>query len=125
MQYAMKRLTATNTTPVTQNVRLTVSSIIVQLDAIGVNHQGLKKWNRTVPMTKAITAHASIIAPPCEQTLARGSNAWCRSLRNSRHVAERIDEVRIDRHQFGVRMFFTHHLEHDRFSMRSEEHTSE
>ena len=43
MQYAMKRLTAMNTAPVTQNVRFTVSSIVVQLEAIGVNHQGLKK----------------------------------------------------------------------------------
>jgi hypothetical protein len=39
----MNRFTATNTPPVTQNVRLTVSSMFPQLDAIGVNHQGLKK----------------------------------------------------------------------------------
>jgi hypothetical protein len=39
----MKRLIAMNTTPVTQNVMSTVWSIVVQLDAIGVNHQGLKK----------------------------------------------------------------------------------
>src|SRR6266446_7480904 len=68
-------------------------------------------------MTKAITAHASIIAPPCGQTQPVGSNPWCRSRRNSPHAAEGIDEVRIDRHQFGVRMFFAHHLEHGLFSM--------
>jgi len=38
-----ERLMAMNTTPVTQNVMLTVWSIVVQSDAIGVNHQGLKK----------------------------------------------------------------------------------
>src|SRR6202166_5445836 len=68
-------------------------------------------------MTKTITAHASIIDAPCEQTQPGGSNSWCRSLRNSPHAAERIDEVRIDRHQFSFRMFFAHHLEHDLFSM--------
>src|SRR5580704_5745903 len=118
MQYAMKRLTATNTTPVTQNVRLTVSSIVVQLEAIGVNHQGLKKWNRTVPMTKAITAYAStIVAPPARKLSPSGSSPLWRRLRNPFHDAERIDEMRIDRHQFGIRMFFAHHLEHNLFSM--------
>ncbi len=39
----MNRFTATNTAPVTQKVRLTVSSINPQLDAIGVNHQGFRK----------------------------------------------------------------------------------
>ena len=32
-----------NTMPVTQNVRMIVSSIVPQLDAIGGNHQGLQK----------------------------------------------------------------------------------
>ena len=35
--YAMKRLTDTNTIPVTTNVMFTVSSIIPQLEAMGVN----------------------------------------------------------------------------------------
>ena len=42
----MNRLTATNTTPVTQNVRSTVSSMVPQLDAIGVNHHGLASGNQ-------------------------------------------------------------------------------
>ena len=39
----MNRLTATNTTPVTQNVMSMVLSIVPQFDAIGVNHQGLSE----------------------------------------------------------------------------------
>ena len=54
----MNRLTATNTTPVTQKVRLTVSSIMPQFDAIGVNHQGFRKWNATVPITSRTSAIA-------------------------------------------------------------------
>ncbi len=38
----MNRLTVTKTNPVTQNVRWTVSSIALQLDAIGVKYHGLK-----------------------------------------------------------------------------------
>src|SRR6266404_7442427 len=68
-------------------------------------------------MTKAITAHASVIdAPPREQLKPGGSNSLCRTPRNSPHIAEGIDEVRIDRHQFGLRMLFAHHLEHGLFS---------
>jgi len=50
----MNRFTATKTAPVTQNVRFTVSSIICQFDAIGVNHHGLRTWNATVPITSRI-----------------------------------------------------------------------
>ena len=39
----MNRFTATKTMPVTQKVMSTVVSIILQLEAIGVNHQGLRK----------------------------------------------------------------------------------
>ena len=39
----MNRLTATKTNPVTQNVIETVSSIVPQLDAIGVKYHGLSK----------------------------------------------------------------------------------
>ena len=35
---------ATNTAPVTQNVRIIVPSIFPQFDATGVHHQGLQKW---------------------------------------------------------------------------------
>ena len=38
----MNRLTVTNTNPVTQNVIVTVSSIIPQFEAIGVKYQGLR-----------------------------------------------------------------------------------
>jgi len=57
----MNRLTATKTIPVTTNVMFTVSSIIFQLDAIGVNHHGLRKWNRIVPTTNKTNAKAIAI----------------------------------------------------------------
>src|SRR5262249_15893800 len=57
--HAMNRFTMTKTMPVTMNVMFTVSSIIFQLDAIGVNHQGLRKWNRIVPRTSRINTTAS------------------------------------------------------------------
>src|SRR6202166_1830451 len=57
------------------------------------------------------------LTPPANKLKPGGSNPLCRSRRNSPHVAEGIDEVRIDRHQFGVRMFFAHHLEHNLLSM--------
>src|SRR5258708_2611560 len=57
------------------------------------------------------------LTPPANKLKPGGSNSLCRSLRNSPHIAEGIDEVRIDRHQFGFRMFFAHHLEHGLFSM--------
>jgi hypothetical protein len=60
----MNRLTATNTNPVTQNVRFTVSSIICQLEAMGVNHHGLRKWKRTEPTTKKIKTTAIGIRDP-------------------------------------------------------------
>src|SRR3984893_11532480 len=68
-------------------------------------------------MTKAITAIPSIIDAPACKLNPNESNRLCRSCRNSPHVAEGVDEVRIDRHQFGVRMLFAHHLEHDLLSM--------
>ena len=52
---------ATKTKPVTQNVRLIVSSIELQFDANGVNVQGLKKWKTTEPTTKRITTIANAI----------------------------------------------------------------
>ena len=68
-------------------------------------------------MTKRITAHASAIDAPPNKLNPSRSSPLCRSRRNSRHGTEGIDEVRIDRHQFGVRMLFAHHLEHNLFSM--------
>jgi hypothetical protein len=53
-----------NTIPVTQNVTFTVLSTIVQLDAIGVNHHGLAKWNTTVPTTNRINTNARTICQP-------------------------------------------------------------
>ncbi len=59
-------MTATNTTPVTQNVRITVSSMVLQFDAIGVNHQGLAKWNISEPMTRRTRTTAIAIGEsPC------------------------------------------------------------
>jgi hypothetical protein len=54
-------LTATKTNPVTQNVRLIVSSIATQLEAIGVKYHGLRKWNRTEPTTNKTNTIAKII----------------------------------------------------------------
>jgi hypothetical protein len=52
--------------PVTQKVRITVSSIVVQFDAIGVNHQGLMKWKMMEPTTRrTITTAIAIVRPPC------------------------------------------------------------
>jgi hypothetical protein len=48
--------------PVTQNVIIIVSSIMPQLDAIGVNHHGLQKWNTTEPTTNRINITANAIS---------------------------------------------------------------
>ena len=58
----MNRFTATKTIPVTQNVMCTVSSIIPQLDAIGVKYHGLSTWKRTEPTTSNTNAIATTIA---------------------------------------------------------------
>ena len=55
-----------NTTPVTQKVRITVSSMVVQFDAMGVNHHGLAKWNIREPMTRRTRTTAIAIGElPC------------------------------------------------------------
>ena len=43
MAYAMNKVMATYTMPVTQNVTSIVLSIMPQLDAIGVKYHGLRK----------------------------------------------------------------------------------
>ena len=45
----MKRQTATNTPPPTQKVRVIVSSIPFQFDAISVQYQGVKIWKSIEP----------------------------------------------------------------------------
>ena len=45
----MKRQTAIKTPPPTQNVRVIVSSIAFQFDAISVQYHGVNIWNRTDP----------------------------------------------------------------------------
>ena len=54
----MNKQIATNTPPVTQNVRIIVPSIFPQFDATGVHHQGLQKWK----MMDAIIIIANITA---------------------------------------------------------------
>ena len=61
MQYAMKALTATKTTPVTQKVTSMVKSIVLQFDARGVRYQGLTTWNSTDPTIRMISAIANTI----------------------------------------------------------------
>ncbi len=56
----------TKTTPVTQKVSTTVSSMVVQFDAMGVNHQGLAKWKMIEPMTRRTrTTAIAIGGSPC------------------------------------------------------------
>tara|TARA_B100001741_G_scaffold290661_1_gene270317 strand:+ start:61 stop:243 length:183 start_codon:yes stop_codon:yes gene_type:complete len=45
----MNKHTATKTPPPTQNVRVIVSSIDFQFDAISVQYHGVKIWNNTDP----------------------------------------------------------------------------
>jgi hypothetical protein len=59
-----KRLTVTKTMPVTQNVSTTVSSMVVQFDAMGVNHHGLAKWNIREPTTRRTRTTAIAIGSP-------------------------------------------------------------
>jgi hypothetical protein len=54
----MNKHTPTKTAPVTQNVKIIVSSIFPQLDATGVHHHGLQKWN----IMDATMINANIIA---------------------------------------------------------------
>ena len=61
MAYAMNNETATKTTPVIQNVIISASSMVPQLDASGVNHQGLKKVNTTVITTNSTNIIAKTI----------------------------------------------------------------
>src|SRR3989304_2403348 len=58
----MNKLTATKTAPVIQNVRLIVSSIVPQLEAIGVKYHGLRGGKRTEPTTNNITTIAIAIS---------------------------------------------------------------
>src|SRR3954464_9881371 len=58
----MKTVTATYTTPVTQNVMEIVLSMARQLEAIGVKYQGLRKWNRTEPKTSTRSAMTMAMA---------------------------------------------------------------
>ncbi len=58
----MNKLMAMKTIPVTQNVIVTVSSIMPQLEAIGVKYHGLRKWNRSEPTTNKTNAIAKTIA---------------------------------------------------------------
>ena len=57
----MNKQTATKTPPPTQNVRVIVSSIPPQLEAISVQYHGVKIWNKTDPgMTRKNTIPACI-----------------------------------------------------------------
>src|SRR5215831_9673431 len=101
----MKRFTATNTMPVTTKVMFTVSSIIFQLEAMGVNHQGLRKWNRIVPTTNRTNATASAIPIP----LRSGSAFRTRPRRSALHDTEWIDEVAVHGRELGFRVPRAHH----------------
>ena len=71
----MKTLHNTNASPVTTNVKVMVSSIEDQLDAIGVKYHGLRKWNTTVPKTKTsniIAANIVYLSHPVQKV---GTNA--------------------------------------------------
>ena len=59
----MNKQTATKTPPPTQNVKVMVSSIAPQFEAMSVHHHGVKIWNNTDPI---ITAKK--INPACIQS---------------------------------------------------------
>jgi hypothetical protein len=49
MQYTMNRQTKINTPPPIQKVKLIVSSIAPQFEAMSVHHHGVNMWNKTEP----------------------------------------------------------------------------
>ena len=53
MQYTMNKQTKINTPPPIQKVKLIVSSIAPQFEAISVHHHGVKIWNNTEPIITA------------------------------------------------------------------------
>ena len=57
----MNKHTATNTPPPTQNVRVIVSSIAPQFDAMSVQYHGVKIWNKTEPTMTAKNTKPTII----------------------------------------------------------------
>src|SRR3546814_15215353 len=59
----MNRLSTMNASPQIHRVTSSAESIDVQLDAIGVCHHGLMRWNRTEPTTNAAMAIAKGIGP--------------------------------------------------------------
>ena len=59
----------------TTNVKVTVSSIEDQLDAIGVKYHGLRKWNTTVPKTKTSNTIAANIVYLSHPVQKMGTNA--------------------------------------------------
>ena len=66
----MKRQTATKTPPPTQNVKVIVSSIDPQFEAMSVQYHGLKIWNN---IDQTITAKK--INPTCiEKTYKRNTH---------------------------------------------------
>ena len=107
----MNRFTATNTAPVTQNVRLTVSSIVSQFDAIGVNHHGLRKWNATVPITSSTTAIAIAMCYSFCRSRSSGEPGCAFALRRT----ERVDEVAVDARELCFRVPLAHHPGDSRF----------
>jgi len=67
----MNKQTATNTAPVTQKVKIIVSSIFPQFDATGVHHHGLQKWNIIDPtmINANIIATNTIISPKISKSI--------------------------------------------------------
>ena len=59
----------------TTNVKVMVSSIEDQLDAIGVKYQGLRKWKTTVPSTKTSKTIAANIVYLSHPVQKMGTNA--------------------------------------------------
>ena len=59
----------------TTNVKMMVSSIEDQLDAIGVKYHGLRKWNTTVPKTKTSNTIAANIVYLSHPVQKMGTNA--------------------------------------------------
>jgi len=83
-----------------------VSSIVVQFDAMGVNHHGLAKWNIREPMTRRTRTTA----------IAIGESPWSLGAHPIAcgppppYGRERIDEVAVDAGELGLRVAAAHHV---------------
>src|SRR4051812_10222171 len=91
----MKSTTATKTAPVIQNVATIVESIYAQFDAMGVHHQGLRRWNATEPaaIRTSMSATAILVHPCLEKAAGMKQKAMTSQLehKQSRNHSSRLN----------------------------------